>query len=217
MEWKLLGSLSPVERQAVISQTRRRRFSRGEVVFHEGDPGDSMNLIAKGHLAARRTTPLGDVATLAILGPGDYFGELALVSRGAARNSTVVALDATETLSLHRDQWDQLRNDHPTIDRFLVEALAAEVRRLSALLSDAHHAPVEKRVMRRLLEVANTYGDGGPASTIPLTQDDLAGLAGTTRPSTNRVLRAAADAGMISVARGQIRILDVEGIERLAH
>ena len=216
MQWKLLGSLSPDEQRAVVSQTRRRRFVRGEVIFHEGDPGDTLHLLVKGHVAIRRSTPLGDVATLLILGPGDFFGELVLVSPESGRNATVVALDPTETLTLHRDQLEALRTEHRAIDRFLLDAMAKEIRRLSMLLSDALYVPVDKRVLRRLLEVAETYEANVPGSVVPLTQEDLAALAGTTRPSTNRVLRAAEDAGLISVSRGQVRLIDVNGLAKRA-
>jgi CRP/FNR family transcriptional regulator, cyclic AMP receptor protein len=215
MEWRLLSSLTADEQRRVISQTRRRRFGRGEIIFHEGDPGDTLHLIAKGYVAVRRSTPLGDVSTLLVLGPGDYFGELVLVSPESGRNATVLALDATETLTLHRDQLEDLRR-HPTIDRFLLDALANEIRRLSALLSDVLYVRVDKRVLRRLLEVAHTYGTDGPAEIVPLTQEDLAGLAGTTRPSANKALRAAENAGLISVSRGEVRLLDIDGLARRA-
>jgi CRP-like cAMP-binding protein len=216
MHWKLLTSLTPDEQQRVISQTRRRRYRRGEVVFHEGDPGDSLHLVAKGHVAVRRSTPLGEIATLVVLGPGDHFGELVLVSPKSGRNATVVALDSTETLTLDQDQLHTLQRTFPTIDRFLLDALATEIRRLSSLLSDALYIPVDKRVLRRLLEVANTYGNEGPAEVIPLTQEDLAGLAGTTRPSANKALRALEDAGLIAISRGEIRLLDHNGLARRA-
>jgi CRP-like cAMP-binding protein len=216
MDWKLLTSLTTDEQRQVISQTQRRRFRRGEVVCHEGDPGDSLHLIAKGHVAVRRSTPLGEIATLVVLGPGDYFGELILVSPESGRNATVVALDAVETLSLHRDQLQMLRNQNPGIDRFLLDAMAKEIRRLSSLLSDALYVPVDKRVLRRLLEVANTYGNDGPARVVPLTQEDLASLAGTTRPSANKALRLAEDAGLITMSRGEIRLLDPDGLARRA-
>jgi CRP-like cAMP-binding protein len=216
MDWKLLTSLTPEEQRRVISQTRRRRFRRGEVICHEGDPGDSVHLIAKGHVAVRRSTPLGDVATLVVLGPGDYFGELVLVSPEAGRNATVVALDPAETLTLHFDQFHTLRSQYPTIDRFLLDTMAKEIRRLSSLLSEALYVPVDKRVLRRLLEVADTYGDVGPAEVVPLTQEDLAGLAGTTRSSANRALRTVEKAGLITMSRGEIRLLDPDGLAKRA-
>jgi CRP/FNR family cyclic AMP-dependent transcriptional regulator len=212
VDWKLLGALTSDEQRMVISQTQRRRYGRAEVIFHEGDPGDALHLMAKGHVAIRNSTPLGDIVTLAVVGPGDFFGELVIVSPEAGRNATAVALDPTETLTLHRDQLDALRRRHPAIDRFLLEVMAMQIRRMSLLLSDALYLPAGKRVLRRLLEVADTYGDGAPATVIPLTQEDLAGLAGTTRPSANKVLRAAQEGGLLSVSRGQVRILDLDGL-----
>jgi CRP-like cAMP-binding protein len=216
MEWRLLSTLTSDEQRLVISQTYRRRFRKGEIIFHEGDPGDTLHLIAKGHVAVRRSTPLGDVATLLVLGPGDYFGEFVIVSPESGRNATVLALDATETLTLRREQLEDLRRSHPTIDRFLVDAMAKEIRRLSTLLTEVLYVPVEKRVLRRLLEVAHTYGTDGPAEIVPLTQVDLAGLAGTTRPSANKALRAAEAVGLISVSRGEVRLLDFDGLAQRA-
>ena len=216
MDWKLLSALTADEQRFVLSQTHRRRYRRGEVIFHEGDPGESLHLIAKGHVALRNSTPLGDIVTLAVAGPGDFFGELVIVSPRSGRNATAVALDATETLTLHRDQLETLRREHASIDRLLLDVLATQVRRMSLLLSDALYLPVEKRVLKRLLEVAATYGDAAPATVIPLTQEDLAGLAGTTRPSANKVLRSAQEAGLISMSRGQVRILDMDGLTRRA-
>jgi CRP-like cAMP-binding protein len=214
--WKLLGALTPDEQRIVISQAQRRRYGRAEVIFHEGDPGEALHLIAKGHVAIRNSTPLGDIVTLAVVGPGDFFGELVIVSPQAARNATAVALEATETLTLQRGQLDELRREHPAIDRVLLDVMAAQIRRMSLLLSDALYLPVGKRVLRRLLEVADKYGDGATATLIPLTQEDLAGLAGTTRPSANKVLRSAQEAGLLSMSRGQVRILDLEGLIRQA-
>ena len=79
MDWALLGGLPEADRRVVLASTHRRRFGRGEVVFHEADPGDTVHLVAEGRLAAHRSTPAGDTVTFAILGPGDTFGEMALL------------------------------------------------------------------------------------------------------------------------------------------
>lgn len=103
-----------------------------------------MHLIDKGHVAVRLTTPAGEVATLRILGPGDLFGELAVLDPGP-RMATTVALDAVETLSLHRTVVDQLRADHTSVDRVLLTASQREVRRLSAALSEVLYTSVPTR------------------------------------------------------------------------
>jgi CRP/FNR family cyclic AMP-dependent transcriptional regulator len=209
MEWALLRPLSEEERREVLRLARRRRFRRGEILFHEGDPGDTLHLIDRGHVAMRVTTPLGDVATLIVEGPGGYFGELALISEKGTRNSTVVALDAVETLGLHRDQFDELRRSYESFDRMLVIAMADEVRRLSARLAEALYVPVETRVYRRLADLAAVFSTGDELAAIPLTQDDVASLAGTTRPSANKVLRAAHEDGVLRLSRGSIEVLDL--------
>lgn len=214
MEWPLLATLTEEERRELLRLARRRRFQRNEVVFHEGDPGDTVHLIDRGHVSVRVTTPLGDVATLVVLGPGDHFGELALVS-GRARSSSVIAIDALETLALHRDAWTGLRGSHPGVDRFLVEALTTEVRRLTTRLVEALYVAVDKRVLRRLVDLIEIFGSES-GGVIPLTQEDIAGLAGTSRPSANRVLRSAEEAGIVKVSRGRVEVLDVEQLRKAA-
>ncbi|MGH8975297.1 MAG: Crp/Fnr family transcriptional regulator [Acidimicrobiia bacterium] len=227
MDWPILSSLGEEDRRHMLASTRRRRFARREVLFHEGDPGDTLHLIDKGRVAVRITTPLGDVATLSVLGPGECVGEMALLGSGH-RGATVVALEKTETLSLHRDQFEVLRRDNPAVDRFLIDVLAAEVRRLDGQLMEALFLPVERRVLRRLIALTGIYSNeragnssGTPqtpgGSEIPLTQDDLASLAGTSRATVNRVLRQAEEAGWLALGRGRIRIIDHARLARRAH
>lgn len=204
-KWPLLASLPEAQLRALLSVTRRRRFARNEVVFHEGDPGDTVHLIDKGRVALRVTTPLGDTVTLRILGVGALFGELAVIAP-APRNATVVALERTETLTLHRDHFDELRRQHPGVDRVLIDALIAEVRRLSAQLLEALYVPVPRRVALRLIDLSDQYGDGSGAVDIPLTQDDLAGLCGTSRTTVNKVLRSLEADGLVTISRGHVLV-----------
>jgi CRP-like cAMP-binding protein len=212
----LLGRLTEDDRRKVLSSTRRRRYARGEVVFHEGDLGDALHLIAKGHVAVRATTPLGDVSTFTVLGPGEVFGEGALLADDSRRTGTVVALEAVETQTLSGDQFGTLRREHPEVDRFLIEVLSAQVRRLSSRLQEALFIPAETRVLRRLVELGRSYRIDERTVVIPLTQDDIASLAGTSRPTANRVLKSAEDDGILSVRRSRIEVLDPDALERRA-
>ncbi|MGH9039960.1 MAG: Crp/Fnr family transcriptional regulator [Acidimicrobiia bacterium] len=217
MDWPILSSLGEEDRRRLLASSRRRRFARREVLFHEGDPGDTLHLIDKGRVGVRITTPLGDVATLSVVGPGECVGEMALLGSGH-RGATVVALEKTETLSLHRDQFEALRRDNPAVDRFLIDVLATEVRRLDVQLMEALFLPVERRVLRRLLALTGVYAGEAAANgaEIPLTQDDLASLAGTSRATVNRVLRQAEEAGWVALGRGRIRVLDHDRLARRA-
>lgn len=206
VDWPLLSPLAEEDRRRVLSSARRRRFGRREVIFHDGDPGDTLHLVAKGHIAICVTTPLGDTAMLRILERGDFFGELALVAP-APRRGSAVAIEGAETLALHREQLDELRTAHAWIDRILVEALAIEVRRLASLLVEALYAPVEQRVWHRMAELARMFDGGEPVVVVPLTQDEIAQLVGTTRPTVNRLLRSAEEEGIVQLHRGRIEVL----------
>lgn len=214
MDWALLRMLSDEDRRRVQAAAHRRRFERREVLFHEGDPGDTLHLIRKGRVAVRVTTRLGDVTTLAILGPGDVVGELALVTQPGRRTATAIALEPVETYALYRPDFLELRRQHPSVDRLLVELLAAVVVRLDQLVVEALYVPADKRVVRRLLAATGVYGGAASGTEVPLTQEQLASLAGTSRATVNRVLRDAEDAGELELARGRIRILAPEALAR---
>jgi CRP/FNR family cyclic AMP-dependent transcriptional regulator len=216
VKWVLFDGLAVEQTRAVLGLARRRKFSRGEVVFHEGDPGDTLHLIDRGHVAVRVTTPLGDTATLRIIGPGEYFGELALVSP-APRSATMTALEPTETLVLHRDQINRLRHEHPDVEQVLLDLVVGEVRRLSAALLDAMYAPVPLRLARQLVGVARSYqADAQGRVVIPLTQDDLASLCGTTRPTINQLIGKLTQDKLLEVARGRVIVTDLPGLARKA-
>lgn len=209
MRWPVLDVLSDDERKGLLASARRRTFRRNDVVFHEGDPGDSLHLVHRGHVAVRRTLPTGDVGTLLVLRPGDVFGELAVVAP-APRNATIVAIDGVETLMVSGAAFSEVRSRFPTIDRVLIQALASEVRRLSALLMEALYVPAEARILVRVVELARIFGGAarpGPV-VVPLTQEELAQMAGTARPTVNRVLQTAQDAGELQIKRGRIVVRD---------
>jgi CRP-like cAMP-binding protein len=209
-DWPLLRSLSEEDRRQVLSAARRRRFTRREVLFHEGDPGDTLHLIDKGRVAIRITTPLGDAATVGVLGRGDVVGEMAILEEGGRRGATVMALEATETLSIDRSAFIELRRRYPGVDLFIFDVLMANVRRVNVQLMEALFVPVDRRVVRRLLSLADIYAqrDQIDGVEVSLTQDDLASLAGTSRATVNRVLRQAEEAGAVSLSRGRIRVTD---------
>jgi len=216
MDWVLLRALSDADRRVVLGSTRRHRFARGEVVFHEADPADTVHLVAEGRLAARRSTPRGDTVTFSILCPGDTFGELAMFATQRRRTSTVVALERAVTLSLAFTDLERLRSTHPAVERQLVEMLAQRVARLSEHLLEALHVPADERIVRRLVEICDSYaGPGGSRGVVvPLTQDAIGDLAGASRPTTNRVLRRLAGDGILILRRGSLEVLDRAALAR---
>jgi CRP/FNR family cyclic AMP-dependent transcriptional regulator len=202
VEWRLLAGVSAEDVNRLVTVAQRRTFRRGQVVFHEDDPADALHLVARGHFAVRVTIPTRETVLLAVVGPGDAFGELALVS-DSTRGATVQAFSDGETLALHRDAFEALRRARPQVDRSLTAILAERLRRVNDLLLEAHYVDAEVRVRRRLVELGAAF-DG----TIPLTQEEIAQTAGTSRATVNRVLREEEAAGAVELGRGRTTITD---------
>ena len=207
----ILDELDEADTRLVIAAARRRRYKRGEAICREGDPGDTLHLIDQGHVAIRVTTPAGETATMRVIGPGNHFGEMAVLE-SVSRSATVVALNTVETLCLHRDVINNLRAQHRSVDEAMLLAALKEVRRLSNALTEALYLPVPRRLARTLDRLTEVFGDG----VVPLTQDDLAGLTGTTRQTANEVLQQLVADGAITVARGKVVVTDRERLARAA-
>lgn len=212
MEWRLLEGVPQEHVRELLKVARRRRFSRNEVVFHRDDPGDSVHLVQQGRFAVRVMTPFGDLTTIAVRGPGESFGEMALVAEEARRSATVAALEGAETMAVYRDDFHAVRKRYPTVDGVLLRFLTNEVRMLNERVLEALYVPVEKRVRRRLAELSALYG--GEPPLIPLTQETIAELAGTTRPTVNQVLRDEERRGTVELNRGSILVLDAGELQR---
>jgi CRP/FNR family transcriptional regulator, cyclic AMP receptor protein len=210
MEWPLLADLEPEDVRQLLAIAWRRAFGKGDIVFHRDDPADSLQLIVRGHFGARVTTPQGDSVLLEVLGPGDAFGELALLLPHATRSATVSALEEGETRSVFRDDFARLQRAHPGVKDVLLRLLAEQLRRASDRLVEAHYVDADTRVRRRLCELASAY-DGG---VMPLIQEDIAALAGTSRATVNRVVRDECRRGTIEHARGRVSILDRDELAR---
>jgi CRP-like cAMP-binding protein len=217
MDWPVLASLPLNERRRLVARLRRQAYRRDEVIFHQGDPADTLHLIATGHVSVRVTLRGGEYVVVAILGPGNTFGELALVGEAQTRGATIVALEPTETLALGRHEFERLRTSYPGIDRFLVGLLSARLEKVNTNLLEALYVPAERRVMRRLLDLCELYAGDDQHIMIPVTQEMLASIAGTTRPTANQVLRRLVASEIVAVNRSQITVLDRRGLQHRAN
>jgi CRP/FNR family transcriptional regulator, cyclic AMP receptor protein len=202
--------------RAIAGQMRRRRFRRNEVIFHQGDIGDSLQVVASGGVKIVLPSTEGDEAIIASLQPGDFFGELALLD-GSPRSTTAAALEATETLALPREAFQALLlDDHKLVDA-LFRALARELRRLTGHVEELHFLDLAGRLSIRLVRLARNaerVTDGRAELDWPFTQSDLAAMIGGTRQSVNKLLSGLVDAGLVSIERDTLVIHDLDALER---
>ena len=207
--------LAEADRRQLHSVMRRRRFRRHEVVCHQGDPGDSLHVVAKGRFVATITSPdTGLAAAVNIFQSGSIFGELALIDR-FERSATISAIEPAETLELKRPDFEALLVEHPAVERFLLLALAGQVRTMTDQIAEALFDPVDKRVYRRL-QLLHELAAASGERWIALRQEDVATLAGTTRSTVNRLLRRLEVDGVIALRRGALAVEDAERLSRLA-
>ena len=200
----------------VARALRRRRFRRNEVIFHQGDPGDSLHIIASGAVKIVLPSAEGEEAIIATLREGDFFGELALLD-GAPHSATATALEPAETLMLPRDVFHDLLDRDTGLRDALLEGLVAELRRLTGHVEELHFLDLAGRLAMRLTRLAlekEPTAHGEVRLDWPYTQSDLASMIGGTRQSVNKLLSGLVDEGLIVIERDTLIVTDVD---RLAH
>jgi CRP/FNR family cyclic AMP-dependent transcriptional regulator len=211
----LFSELSEAELERVAQVGIPRSFPRETRVFHEGDAGDSCYIVREGSCRVTREHPDGRAITLATLGPGAIFGELAMLD-GERRSASVEATENTELLALPASDMRNLIRGHPEMAEKLVVALTRRLREANERISRQSFQTVPSRVagvLNQLLAeeaVTPLVRDG---VTIRLRQADLAQLAGTSRESVSRFLATLERAGVVRVGRGLVTVLEPERLD----
>jgi CRP-like cAMP-binding protein len=190
-----------------------RTFAKGEVVFHEGDLGDTLHLIVGGLFAVRTATAAGRHLIINVLGPGDVVGEFAVFSAQGRRTSDVSALVPGKTFTVDRAQLRKELRNRPELMEDLLATIVAKAEITQHRLVELLSIPADLRVLRAVLMLARM---DRPQAAIPMTQNDLANFAATTRPTANRVLREESERGTLELLRGRVTVLDPERLARRA-
>jgi CRP/FNR family transcriptional regulator len=192
-----------------------RTFGAGELVFREGDTGDTCYLVRAGHFRAVREHSDGRTITLATFGPGEIFGELAMFD-AERRSASVEALDDTEAAAILGTDMRRLLRAHPDIAVKLLAALSRRLRETNERLTRQSFQTVQSRVasvLAELVAAARSEGAGESDVLITATQADLAQLAGSSRESASRFLAVLERAGVISQGRGKLTVHDPGRLE----
>lgn len=216
----LFGRVDDAGLDACVASLRSRRFRRDETVFHQGDPGGGLHVVVEGRVKIVLPSPdAAEAAILTTLGPGAFFGELALLD-GEPHSASAIAVEPTETLVLGREAFDRLLDEQPALRRALLAALAGELRRLTGHVEGLHFLDLAGRLARRIADLVETSpllpGASGDAQrtgverrvTWPFTQAELAGMIGGSRESVNRILNDFTVRGLLRFERDTLVVPD---------
>ena len=215
----VFSMLSPEELEHVAQVALPRRFVAGEVVFKEGDEGSTCYVVRSGRMRAVRAHPDGRSITLAHFGPGDIFGEMAMLD-GERRSATVESIEATDVIAILSADMHRLLREYPEISVKLIAALGQRLRDTNERLARQSFQTVQSRVATVLADLvtrARTEGHTEGDVVITATQAELAGLAGSSRESASRFLAVLERAGIISQGRGKLTVHDPAALGRYVY
>jgi CRP-like cAMP-binding protein len=208
----LFASLSPEQIRELARVARRHRYTRDEVIFYQGDPGDTFYVILTGQVKVSVSSPEGQEAILVMLDTDESFGELALLD-DQPRSATIQATRPTEVLALRKDDFHRLIRQTPDIAFGLLKVMTRRLRDTDQLVQDAAFLDVAERLAKKLLTLIEAHGRRtaqGIELDLHLTQQELAAMIGATRESVNKQLGVFRDRGILAVDRQRITILRLD-------
>jgi CRP/FNR family transcriptional regulator, cyclic AMP receptor protein len=208
----LFSRLPDGELAELAERVRTKTFRRGEMIFRKDDPGTHLYMVLEGGVKIALPGEFGQEALVAIMRPGEFFGELALFDR-SPRSATATALEDTRAALLAGDDFLAYLESHPASFRVVLETLARTIRRLSDRVEDLIFLDVPSRVAKYLLDLVHSIGDGN-GNEVNLTQDELAAFIGASRVSVNRVLGDLERREIISIRRRRIAIKDADRLAK---
>jgi len=207
----LFSRLPDSELAELADRVRTKSFKRGEMIFRKDDPGTHLYMVLEGGVKIALPGEFGQEALVAIMRPGEFFGELALFDR-SPRSASATAMEDTRAALLAGDDFLAYLESHPASFRVVLETLAKTIRRLSDRVEDLIFLDVPSRVAKYLLDLVRSNGDGG--NELTLTQDELAAFIGASRVSVNRVLGDLERREIISIRRRRIAIKDSDRLAK---
>ena len=213
----LFQSLTDSDRDALSRSFVRHAFDRGEMIFRQGDHGVHLYLVESGRVKITTLAPDGREAFVAIMGPGQVFGELSLFE-GQQRTADARAMEPSVLHALAHNDFRPYVGAHPEVAWALLTVLARIVRRQDQAIQDMVFLDVGGRVARRLLDLADEHGepagDNAIRVSVPITQEELAQMVGASRESVNKALGSFMDRGWVTLEGRHYIISDAESLRR---
>ena len=214
----LFAALDHEAGDALLKQMSTVHLERGDVLFREGDDGDTLYVIGEGKVKLGRSSADGRENLVAILGPGEMFGELSLFDP-RSRTMTATAVAETQLMGLRNDSLTGLLAGRPEVSKALLAALAQRLRRTNEHLADLVFTDVPGRVAKALLDLAERFGrpvEDGVMVSHDLTQEELAQLVGASRETVNKALADFASRGWLKLEARAVLLHDVDRLRRRA-
>jgi CRP-like cAMP-binding protein len=214
----LFATMEHEERQSLIDSMVKVELNRGEVLFDEGENGDRLYIIEEGKIKLGSSSGDGRENLLAILGPGEMFGELSLFDPGP-RSLSASAVSDSVLYELEHSALVRVIEERPVVAKHLLTALARRLRRTNEALADLVFSDVPGRVAKALLDLSTRFGervDEGIRVAHDLTQEELAQLVGASRETVNKALADFAGRGWVRREGRAVVLLDIDRLERRA-
>jgi CRP/FNR family cyclic AMP-dependent transcriptional regulator len=211
----LFATLDQDAAQSLRTSMNEIELARGDLLFHEGDPGDSLYVVLRGKIKLGRTSGDGRENLVAVLGPGEMFGELSLFDPGPRSAGATALVDST-LLGLSSDELTPWLATRPDVARALLRAIARRLRRTNDSMSDLVFSDVPGRVAKALLDLSARFGtpaEDGIHVAHDMTQEELAQLVGASRETVNKALADFAGRGWL---RLEARAVVLTNVERLS-
>ncbi len=205
----LFGRLSAKERERVVSFSHDRSYAKGEVIFHEGRPSDSIWVTLEGRVHLLHHQPEGRAQATCVMTPGETFCCLPAMDQGVYP-ATAVAATKARVLQIPHYLFQELIKSSSDLLRQTLCVFSGRLRQVEAK-GCMIHDPVERRVARALLALRKKFGD-----SIPLTRQEIAELAGTTVETAIRTISRFQQEGWVRSSRGKVQLLQPDSLARLS-
>jgi CRP/FNR family cyclic AMP-dependent transcriptional regulator len=209
----LFQALNDEQIRQVSQLLKEGRYRKGEVIFHQRDPGGCLYLVTSGCVRIYLNGPDGREATVRIYGANSAFGEFSVLD-GEPRSASAAAINDVTTLVLYREDFMGLLHRHFELVECMFAMLTERLRYTTSYSEQLAFLSVPGRVSSVLLQLAGVETDPLKPARLDLTQEDLAKFANTTRELVNRSLKEFAVAGLVRVERGAVIVLDRAGLDR---
>jgi CRP/FNR family cyclic AMP-dependent transcriptional regulator len=206
------------DRDELLKLGGRRRFSSGQRLMHQGEPGDRVLILLEGHVKASFADPDGREVVLSFRGPGDVLGELTF-SHEEPRSSSVTAIEPVVAQALAASEFRSYLERRPRAALTVIDVLSRRFRDANLMRVQFAGQDTTARIATRLIELCARYGDPtgeGIEIRLPVTQADLGGWTATSRAGVTSALRTMRELGWIKTKRRRIIVLDLEALQRRA-